>query len=382
MVRVEVEPDCATLEAERLLIDEVRVRLPEGVSLRQGAGADPARWRLRWGWRAETGCQLVLTDGEPVLELGLAASAEPDRIREAAVRVAWFVTSAPPDPPAPSAPRERAARPEQLPTIPRPEELGEPASPLPSIPEPAAAAQPALASAGAPASASSAMTVGPPPRDSVLQSLSVTLASWRGRSPGLFGALGRLGSHPPQVSMFGSPTTVGANLSLTTNTTRLSGVPAWLMTARAGAILDERLSIGLAYKGLTTTVLTEDGWHGNARTPQGAETFAGDAQLRLHVGGLDVEYIWWPEEMINLSTSATLYGGWLGAEHLDNEGSYGTLLLMSELQGQLLMDLTPWLQTGLGFSWRAPLIQGNDRILGAQELRGFSGTFTVRLKVF
>lgn len=389
-VHVDLAADCAGLEAGDLLLEEVQVRLPDSVTLVRGADPDaPTPWTLRWAWAPETGCHVMLSDIEPVVEFPLMANASESDIREAAVRVVWFLSMTEPRDPIAESPLKEAA-PARLPEIPRrdarmPEipqfpDAGGGEGEMPEIPtarrvETAPSVETAPGRDAALASSASA-------RPSVLTSLSVTLADWRSSSPGLFETLDRYEEEPFMMSFGARRYPVGLNASFTGNVLTLSGKPAWLVGIRAGAMLDERIGLNVVYQGLTTTVTT------SRSIEEGGEATTYDMQdMRLNLGGLEMEYVLWGREFMSISMAASLMAGGVSAtgtpEASEETRAFSSFVMTSQLSAQVLLNVLPWLEVGIGAGYRAPIMQGNDQILDPRpDLAGTSGLFTLRLRLF
>ena len=186
------------------------------------------------------GCQLALSDAAPapVVQIPLSVEARPEQIREAAVRVAWFIsTSAPkarPEQPVDAvasveSPLPKPSEEEDPFAVSDPDALGaEPGSELPEFPVskkpdvselpefPSARTGAEVAVSPSPVSMRSdevALTLREPGHPSVLRSLSSTLAGWRDTSPELFGTLEELGTDPPPAYVMGKPVPLGGYVS-------------------------------------------------------------------------------------------------------------------------------------------------------------------------
>ncbi len=89
------DPLCATDSAKESVSDELAVRL-------EGAAADALEaWSLSWVMK-DGQCQMVLDDGQMVMALPVDPDADEEVLRDAAIRLAWVITTEPisPDEPA------------------------------------------------------------------------------------------------------------------------------------------------------------------------------------------------------------------------------------------------------------------------------------------
>lgn len=390
-VYVNIEPDCATLKAEELFLEELQVRLPEGTRVVR-SGSVPTLWSIHWQWRGDR-CRVELYDSEEVASMPLAANAEPDRIREATVRLVWFVTmTAPREPavePEPLASKEELAALIEFPEIPE-KVVSASVKSTELLPDPEIVAsfpvfpvrrQPVAAPARLDPAPSAApeLSVGAAPRASAATALAVALEDWRGSNPGLYRKLESFSGSAPEATFLGKTHTLGMNLSLTGDITSVNSAPAWLGSLRVGFLLDERISLGVAYKRLGTTV-PSDSWDAFRAPPENA--FDGEGRITMGAIGLDTELILMPENYLSVSLGAALSGTSVAAKAVDSDATVRSLMLLAEANVHAFVDVFTWLQAGVGVGYRAPLIQGNDYVVSPEEIRGFSGMFTVRLKVF
>lgn len=392
-VYVNIEPDCATLKAEELFLEELQVRLPQGTQVIRN-GSVPTLWSIHWQWRDDR-CRVELHDYEEVASMPLAANAEPARIREATVRLVWFVTmTTPREPevesePEPLASKEEVVEPIELPEIPKKVVSAsvEKSEPLPD-PEIVAAfpvfpvrPRPVAAPARLDPAPSVApeLSVGAAPRASAATALVVALEDWRDSNPGLYRKLESFSGSAPEATLFGKKRTLGMNLSLTGDMTSVNSVPAWLGSLRVGFLLDERISLGVAYKRLGTTV-PSDSWDAFRAPPENA--FDGEGRITMEAIGLDTELILMPDNYLSVSLGAALSGTSVAAKAIDSDETVRSMMLLAEANAHAFVDVFTWLQAGVGVGYRAPLIQGNDYVVSPKEIRGFSGMFTIRLKVF
>lgn len=372
-VHVRMTSDCASMAAEQLLLEEVRMRVPEQTSL-QRVESELTRWHLAWEWDAAAGCQLTLSDTEPMIALPLSVNASPKQIREAAVRVAWFITTTQPrlagpeDLVAPAAPAT-------LPTIPAQQArvgfVQAPGQVLPVIPK-AAASQAELVTPSP--RAESALKLAPSPAPSVLGSLSGTLSSWRDASPGLLESLHELGTAPPQATLFGRKMPLGGWTELGMESTNFDQRGAILLTAGGGVLLADQFSLGLEYQHLANTVVVDDNWFDDGTV----------GELDLKQAGMVWRMLFRPEKLLKLSLGGALLGGRLKVTRI-SVGDVTTqrdLIVSSALRFGGVIDLLPWLQASAQLNYHFPLVLGSSQILTTQEYSGISAGLGLTLRLF
>lgn len=386
---VRAEPVCASPNTKQILFDELELRLPEALRVTLQERENTAWW-LDWTQQEQgvpQSCQLTLRDrSAPLLELPLLTSASPDEVRQAVVRVVWFLSTAapseaprveldaPPNPILPVIPPGGAQAvvlgPRQLPAI-RPSLTSTLSSPAlgfaPAEPESELAAtreEERDATPEQPAVASEDTTA-----------LTRTTAS-AGRSSSAGGLFGR----PLQVELLGQRGGVGLYGEVATNLTGLAELPAWMRAARVGISWNDRLGVGLRYKTLSTTVLTDRPWERLSNPPPDA--FEGEGRLELNLFGLDAEVVALSFRTVSLMARGGMYGGRLVTQARSGQGEVRSALVMAEVETALLVELFSWAEAGVGLGYRAPLLQGNDWVLSPDELRGASALFMLRIKLF
>jgi len=398
-VYVRIASDCASLAAEQMLLEEVRMRIPEQTRLRR-SGASEAPWHLIWDSEDELGCQLSLSDAtpDPVVAIPLTVNSEPGKIREAAVRVAWFIST--------SIPEEREALPvdavasveSPLPKTGNPEvipaldeqpgsELPEfptsrqpDVSELPEFPSPRAGVgagiSPAPSSAGGLSASSSnelALTLEEPGHPSVLRSLNSTLSTWRKASPGLFGTLSDLGTDPPPAYVLGEPVPLGGYMGVTTELTSFDNSGAFLLSLDGGLIFNERVMLGLVYQRLMNEIDVDDNW---------SEGELGE--LSMTQMGVSGAYIFRPRDFMSVSVGSALTVGNMHATRFE-QGQANTrhaMFVGSQVNAQAFMEFLPWLDAGVGLNYHFPLIMANSQVLTLDEYNGLSVLFNLRLRIF
>lgn len=367
-LQVRTDTECASPASRVTLIDELRRRLPEHVTLVERAEAPgPEQRDLSWGWQADSGCRLILTDPrEGVVVLPLAADASVESVRQAVVRVVWFMALEPAMVEPEAAPVVAEVEVEEpklingLPMIaPRGTGLLSPVAPVVLPAEPVAVA-----------AANDALTPATPSNE-----------VWRGEGGDLYAA-GTLFSRdaPLRLELRGVEREVRFNGGFTTDITGLNALPAWLFSLRAGARADDRFGVGLSYKWLSTTLLTDRNWAALENPPPDA--FDEQGRMSLHLVGGDAELVMLSMSRLELVGSVGLHLGRIKTTALSGEGEVGSMLVLGEAQTQVLGDVFPWLKLGMGLGYRAPLLQGNDWVASPRDLRGFSATFTMRVALF
>lgn len=399
-VFVRVASDCASLAAEQMLLEEVRMRIPEQTKLRR-SGASDAPWHLTWDTKDDVGCQLALSDAAPapVVQIPLSVEARPEQIREAAVRVAWFIsTSAPkarPEQPVDAvasveSPLPKPSEEEDPLAVSGPDALGaEPGSELPEFPVskkpdvsefpefPSARAGAEVAVSPSPVSMRSdevALTLREPGHPSVLRSLSSTLAGWRDTSPELFGTLEELGTDPPPAYVMGKPVPLGGYVSVLTEATSFDNSGAFLLSLDGGVILNERFMLGVVYQRLMNSIDVDNNWVEGERL----------GTLSMNQVGMSGAYIFRPKNFISVSVGSTLTIGNMSATRFDqgNELRESAKFVGSQLNAQAFMEFLPWLDAGVGLNYHYPLVLGNSQVLTLEEYNGLSVLLNLRLRIF
>jgi len=397
-VFVRVASDCASLAAEQMLLEEVRMRIPEQTKLRR-SGANDAPWHLTWDDKNELGCQLALSDAapNPVVQIPLSVEAEPEQIREAAVRVAWFISTSVPkarpeqpvdavasvesplpkppeeDPLAIAGPGDSETPGEELPEFPVSKKPD--VSELPEFPSPRVGTE--VAVSPSPVSMRSdevALTLREPGHPSVLRSLSSTLAGWRDTSPELFGTLEELGTDPPPAYVLGRPVPLGGYVSVLTEATSFDNSGAFLLSLDGGVILNERFMLGLVYQRLMNSIEVDNNWVQGERL----------GTLSMNQVGMSGAYIFRPKSFMSISVGSTLTVGSMSATRFDqgNELRESAMIVGSQLNAQAFMEFLPWLDAGVGLNYHYPLIMGNSQVLTLEEYNGLSVLLNLRLRIF
>ena len=392
-VYVQIGAPCAQSQAQgQLLIDELRVRLPESTPVLLGSPeiADTARWRLSWVEPVAQGpCQLILSDVEPVVTIPLSRDAEPSAMREALVRLAWFISTTPPRAPLPS-PRasleggdKPPAGPDQASSLTPPTTL--PEDELNPRPDPSATPPADKPPADKAASVSKTTTTQDADLDQALraaQQLLAALQSLRVSEPNLFGSLDRsLGPTFPET-VFGAQSALGVHAGLSSQVTLLNSRPAWLTGAHLGWSYSQQLNLGVSYRGLTSdlrytnTVEVFD--------PEDQRTFREQRlDLSWHAAALDADYMLFPDSPVHLTLGLSLGLGYARAYDLNisqDAHAATTYFVMTDLNAHLLYDLAPWMQAGFGLTVRG--VMGDLETLGTGFFSVPAGSFFLRVSLF
>lgn len=416
-VEVMTSTECANAPGQQLLLDELRVRLPQesAVRLGQASPSTSPAWTLRWSkLQPEDSCTLTLSDIEPVVQVPLDQGAEPAAIREAIVRIAWFISTtparsnAPKVTTSPSAKLEPAPTPGELPdaqalleqaqtptqapdkepapssadkTPPEPIEAPD-AKEEPEVQEPAPEqpsdstkkAEPA--SAGGSKKSSTGITA---QATGMADEVLATLQLWRNQTPNLFGSLDQK-LQPLPSTVFGSPSSLGLHMGFSTDVTLLQLEPAWIGGVHVGMFITEHITAGLSYQGLMSDLTYVDSQDAPLVLESGL-TEDRVRELSLHAMSLEAEYILFPDENVHLSLAASLGAGITSSRDLNTPRKRNATFLMTTLSGNLLYDVYPWMQAGFGFSWRD--VSGNNlNAVGSETFSGPSGTFLLRIGMF
>lgn len=409
-VEVMTSTECANAPGQQLLLDELRVRLPQEsvVRLEQATPTATPSWTLRWDKpQPEASCALTLSDIEPVVQIPLDQGAEPAAVREAIVRIAWFISTtparlAPKSPSAqlePTAPTDKEPVPGELPDAqalleqakePTPDPATapdqEPAKTPPQeeqAQQDAAKEQPSDSSKKAePALNASGKKSTPDLADQAAGAASQVLATlqlWRAQTPEIFGSLDQK-LQPMPSTIFGGPSSLGLHMGLSTHVTLLQSKPAWLGGVHLGMFITEHLNAGISYQGLMSDLTFID----PQDTPlvlEGGFTEDRVRELSLHAMSLEAEYILFPDENVHLAMAASLGGGVTSSRDLNSPRQRGAMFWMTNLSGNLLYDVYPWMQAGFGFSWRNVYGSGLNSV-GSDNFSGPSGTFLLRIGMF
>jgi hypothetical protein len=371
-VVVTLDAGCASVEGGRALIDELRLRLPPRVELLRAADERPA-WRLAWR-QDQGGCALILSDVEQVAALPLEADADAEALREAVVRVVWFVvTGAPRTPPAPT--------PEQLTQRAIDASWGDVwRAQAAALGEANAAAPAALVLSGQvrPAGGEAAT----PRNEGVWQGIASSVNGWMTWGDDL----GISKPSPRSTEVMGEQIPLSVYLGLTGQVTQFNGSAAWMGGVLGGVLIDRTLGVGISYQSLSSTVRLE-GSQLAPRSDGGQWTQSQLPTLDVDLLGLQVEYNFMPDKRLHANFAALLGGGFMSfsgdvAEMLPKGVTADPVtLVMIDLQGQLLYEVLPWLQVGAGFGLRSVQSFGDSYISG-DELEGVSGLLMLRAMLF
>lgn len=398
--------ECANAPGQQLLLDELRVRLPQEsvVRLERATPMATPSWTLRWEKpQPEASCALTLSDIEPVVQIPLDQDAEPAAVREAIVRIAWFISTtpartAPKSPSAqlePTAPPDKEPVPGELPDAqalleqaqtPTPAPATEPDK-APTPQEPAqqddAKEQPSDSSKKAePTLNASGKKSAPDLADQAAGAASQVLATlqlWRAQTPEIFGSLDQK-LQPMPSTIFGGPSKLGLHMGLSTHVTLLQSKPAWLGGVHLGMFVTEHLSAGISYQGLMSDLTFVDD-QDRPLVLESGETIDRLRELSLHAMSLEAEYIFFPDENVHISLAASLGAGITSSRELSSPRQRDAMFWMTNLSGNLLYDIYPWMQAGFGFSWRDVYGGGLDNV-GSDNFSGPSGTFLLRIGMF
>lgn len=398
LVFIQADPSCASAQNTQLFVEELRVRLPEQVSIRQSAPTPTTQawWALAWSpSKAQGACQLTLSDTEPVVELPLDQRAEPAQIREVAVRLAWFISTTP----------ARAPQPEQPKTLPSAQALLEQGEPTPTTtpdPNPAPKPQPEPTPEPAPEIATPEATQEPEepqpgePKKAVatqkvastlapenfVQEVALRLKLWQNQNPNIFGSLDQKLTPMPET-VFGDPSTLGLYAGLSTDVTIIQEQPAWVGNVHLGTYLTNRIGLGVSYRNLLSDIrfIHED----DAplfNDPNNPDEFTSPIrQLSLHMMSLDAEYLLFPEENIHIGLGGALGAGWATSKGVNFKQKDSVAVLSTMLNVNIYYDIMPWVQAGFGLSWR-DVYGKNLGAVGDKQFSGPSGTFTLRVGLF
>lgn len=412
--------ECANAPGQQLLLDELRVRLPQEsvVRLGQATPSTAPTWTLRWNKaQPEDRCTLTLSDIEPVVQIPLDQGSEPAAIREAIVRIAWFISTTPARSSAPKAPTSPSAqvepaqtpkpgalpdaqalldqaqtptqapdKPDQAPAIADktpPEPIEEPAAKeAPEAQEPAPEQPSDSTKKAEPASAGErkkSSTRIAAQATGLADEVLATLQLWRNQTPNLFGSLDQK-LQPLPSTVFGNQSALGLHVGLSTDVTLLQLKPAWIGGVHAGMFITEHITAGVSYQGLMSDLTFVD----DQDAPlvlEGGLIEDRVRELSLHAMSLEAEYILFPDENVHISMAASLGVGITSSRDLNTPRKLNSTFLMTTLSGNLLYDIYPWMQAGFGFSWRD--VSGNNlNAVGSNTFSGPSGTFLLRIGMF
>ncbi len=375
---VHVAIECASEDSNRQLLEELRLRLPEHITIVQYK-PDNTRLMFRelsWTWRSEQGCRLVFKDLQGEIELPLPHNPEPEQLRQAVVRVAWFVSMSQEEEPVAKPRPEVVARKTPvvdgkingMPVIASVDDHSE--GQLLAPPQQVARAT-SDSPTVQPASAGSEKEVA---------AFSNVMSNWKLSSPNLFKKFRDFDRQPLKMNVGGDEIDVGANLSLATDLVSLRETQSWLVSGRLGADFGDRFGAGIRYKRLTSTVLQNPNWDRISNPPEDA--FTGFGQLRLNLLGADVEALLWQKDEWKWRASFAMEMGRLKSRSLDGGSQVTSFVMFSELQTQVFLAMLPWLDVGVGLGYRFPVMQANDWVAAPAQMRGGLVSMTLRLKLF
>ncbi len=255
VVSLEVAGECAGPRGAGALREEVALRLPPGSTLSRGA--EDASWVLEWSPDEVGACGLRLRGNGEFVVVPLEAMAGSTELREAAVRVAWWITTvepaAEPEAPTPGV----SAKVGGEPPADRPLEVEPATSPIEGEVDRGSREGAAGAPSGAKPDAMDVLISKldepepedvPAPRikDSVLQ-ITESLNGWKTESPGLFGELDESMTQPWVVDVFGEEVPARLYIEGAPRWTAVASQPASGLGIHVGATLAERFGLGVAY---------------------------------------------------------------------------------------------------------------------------------------
>jgi hypothetical protein len=375
-----LDAGCASVEAGRALIDELRLRLPTNIEVLRAADERPA-WRL--GWTMDQGaCALVLSDVEQVAALPLPADAGAEAMQEAVVRIAWFVVTGAPRTPAPPSPELLTLRAVDA-------SWGDVWRAHAVALAEASVAAPAALVLDAPtepvvAQGNGSVAMITPANEGAWEGIASTVSGWMTWSGE---ELGISKPAPKSTEVMGTEIPLSVYIGLTGQVTRFNDSPAWMGGVLGGLLIDRTVGVGISYQSLSSTVRLD---RSQVRPPANDESpWATDDLPTLEVDllGLQVEYNFMPDKRLHANLSALLGAGLMGFEGDVREmlpagvSDEPVTLLMIDLQGQVLYEARPWLQVGAGFGLRSVQSFGDGYISG-DELEGVSGLLMVRAMLF
>lgn len=366
LIIVQAEVECASEESQTQLLEELRLRLPEDIRVETTPSKTPGR-TLDWSWQADSGCRLVLRDAQGLIELPLPPEPEAEQLRQAVVRVAWFI----------SMNRESIS-----PIVPVATATSEPVeiNGLPNIPATQLKSKGLLAPPAGPLNTTAANAPLSDDERTRFESFKNSMSGIRDGSPNLFKKFRDFDEKPLTASFLGEPTVVGGSASISTDLTGINQGTAWLMSARAGVTFGERVGMGLVYKRLTSSVLHDPNW-GNLENPP-PDAFSGLGSIRLNLVGMDVEAVILRRDAWTWRASTGLHMGRMKSVSIDGPGKVTSILMLGEIDTQLYLAILPWLEGGVGLGARAPLLQGNDWVASPSDLRSGFMVMNLRVRLF
>lgn len=371
-----LKAEAACSESLEILRDEIRVRLPADVELMPAGDESAGYWTLTWSPGPKGACALELKDIEPIVSLPLAAGAEPDQVRETAVRIAWFVSTtqpqAPEAPPVPIGPAVNMAY--------AGVELGVEDATLQALRASASLTDPSRL----------VVKPEPPPAagdpSAMISEMSATLDAWRSSSPGLFSQRDSLISGDPWVwSVNGVEIPLELQASLFIDSMNVEGEGAFFGGVGVGMRMARRIGLGFSYRRLLNEVRSPNvpqPESNNPMEPSNEEefpTFEEPAELAdFHVFSMQLDYTLWDAEPWRVGLGVELGGGALEEESgLPRERRWRPVV-MAQIGAQGSYAILPWLHLGLNMGYRGTLSLGSQQYT-PEDLSGFSGMMSIRL---
>ncbi len=374
LIVVEVEIECASDDSYAQLLEELRLRLPEDIKVVTKPTPRAGRM-LNWSWNADAGCRLVLHDAQGLIELPLAPEPEAEQLRQAVVRVAWFISMNR------DTEGQLSIKPATVIGRPQPREVNG----LPTIPVSNSEKKGLLSPPR------------PQPRETVVMNPSAgktgseqgtrfeaLTGGWRTDSPNLFKKFRNFDEKPLTTSFLGEQAIVGATVSLSGDAMNIEqgagGEPAWMGNVRAGMTIDDRVGLGFVYKRLSSSILHDPNWARLENPPPDA--FSGLGSIRLNLVGMDTEAVILRRDAWTWRAKAGMHMGRVKSVSIEDRGSVGSFMMLGEVDTQLFLALLPWLEGGVGVGVRAPLLQANDWVVSPADLRGGFFVMNLRVKLF
>ena len=371
VVSLDVAGECAGPRGANTLREEVGLRLPPGSTL--GRKIEGAGWQLEWSPDEGGACGLRLSGHGELVVVPLGAMAEDADVREAAVRVAWWITTMEPE----------------VPVVAEPEVTPEPApesEPEVAVAPPVEDAAPAeeVANEGTKEGGREASTGGKrdavdvlnaeldaptlgrttehePPviKDSVLQ-FTESLNGWKDDSPELFAELGPAMTQPWAVEFMGEEIPAKLYFEASPRWSRMGDVPAMGLGVQVGVELAERFDLGLEYQNMEAELVRQD--------------LALDTQELALVGGFTLfEWAGW-----SFGTQAKVGVAMASYRRVGAE-----TMVVFGARSHLYYDATSWLGFGVAAGYQG---YGSRALLpGALEMEDMSnayGQFLVRVTLF
>ena len=193
-----------------------------------------------------------------------------------------------------------------------------------------------------------------------------------------------------QQSLFGSDVDHGGYGAVSVRFSSIQNTDAVLVGGYGGWLLDHRLMLGIGGYGLVTDV--------RAR-PEAQELYSRDGEplyLNFGYGGFMIEYTVAPHALVHFTVQALIGGGavqyresWFDDDFYDDNwydrsdrrgGS--DVLYVIEPAANVEVNITPWFRALAGVSYRH--VGGIDELRGIDndDLKGLSGTLTLKFGAF